>query len=169
MGSPWPRPLTPLPTAALPCQARSQYSSSWSTCPWAASETTCLGKMSGWPSCCSSPSRSARSAGPPLLPDPTLRPAWPELPIPSACPTPPLGLLSSFRVLSADHLATPLSVPPPTCLVPSADLAKHGSTEPRNSPVPHPGEPVWPPLCCPALLPSPTFHPARSGAQSPQT
>ncbi|XP_021100558.1 non-receptor tyrosine-protein kinase TYK2 isoform X6 [Heterocephalus glaber] len=43
-----------------PSEERSRCSSSWSTCRWAASGTTCPGTASALPSCCCSPSRSAR-------------------------------------------------------------------------------------------------------------
>nr|XP_044999146.1 non-receptor tyrosine-protein kinase TYK2 isoform X6 [Jaculus jaculus] len=42
-------------------QVRSRCNWSWSTCPWAASETISPVTVSGWPSCCCSPSRSVRA------------------------------------------------------------------------------------------------------------
>lgn len=64
VGDPRPALYRPHGGRPSPRQARSRCSWSWSTCPWAASETTCPGTASGWPSCCSSPSRSARWVGP---------------------------------------------------------------------------------------------------------
>lgn len=105
-------PLPPAPAAPLPHQARSRCSSSWSTCPWAASETTCHGTTSGWASCCSSPSRSARWAGLPLLPGPAPSLAWPELSYPPARPALPGPTLHHPSPVSGSPGHTPAGPSP---------------------------------------------------------
>lgn len=92
-------------------QARNQCSSSWSTCPWAASETTCPGTALAWPSCCCLLSRSARWGCPPLLAEPASYsgPSVPSVCLPDPAPRPTFQQTCPF----SDHLATPAPAGPP--------------------------------------------------------